>query len=247
MKEKNNITALVIGGTGGVGAFLVENLLDSSKYSKVTVITRRKMAETPKLNNILWDDFREHLVTNREGALEVFKNHDILFCCLGASEKALMGLLFNKKKYEPLFQEVDYDFVVGAANIAHNAGIPSFSVISSPSAKPNAKFAYSRIKWEMEKAIKSIGFKRLSIFRPYHLMKPARKNQSFFKKLLSNLGALLAKLTPAKQKAIKVEDVAQAMMIEYDSRMEGDPARIAYYSSDDMRELIANTIKSLDK
>ena len=61
------------------------------------------------------------------------------------------------------------------------------------------------------------------------------------------MGALLAKLTPAKQKAIKVEDVAQAMMIEYDSRIERDPARIAYYSSDDMRELIANTLKTLDK
>lgn len=240
MNEKNNIRALVIGGTGRVGAFLVENLLNSSKFSNVTVITRKKIVDAPKLNNVIWDDFTEYLVNNIEGALDVFKNHDILFCCLGASEKALMALIFNKKKYEPMFQKVDYDFVGGAANIAFKAGIPNFSVISSTSAKPNSKFVYSSIKWEMEQAIKSIGFQQLSIFQPYHLMKPAKKDQSFFKKILMNSMALLAKVIPANQKAIKAEDAAKAMMIEYITRDDDKTANIEYYSSDDMRVLIEN-------
>ena len=236
MEERKR--ALVIGGTGGVGAFLVEKLLNSPRFSKVTVVTRKKLKNQEKLDTILWDDFSDHLVKNNKSTLEAFKGHDVLFCCLGASEKALIGLLFNKKKYEPVFQLVDHDFVVAAGQIAFKSGIPAFSVISSPSAKPDARFAYSRIKWEMEKEIKSIGFDKLSIFRPHHLMKPANKADPIGQKLLKNSIAFVARLMPAKQRAIKVEDVALAMLIEYNSTAEGELARIAYYSSDDMRLLI---------
>ena len=55
-----------------------------------------------------------------------------------------------------------------------------------------------------------------------------------------NSMALLAKIIPAKQKAIKVEDVAKAMMIEYITRDDEKNANIEYYSSDDMRGLIEN-------
>ncbi len=231
-----NYRALVIGATGGVGAFLVEKLLASNQCSEVTIISRKACPKRPKLNNIVWDNFSEHFEEKREENLEVFKNHDVIFCCLGASEKALLGLFFNKKKYAPLFQKVDYEYVVGAAGLAKEAGIAHFSVISSPTAKPKAKFIYSKIKWEMEQSIQSMGFEKVSIFHPYHLMKPVNNQVSFFKRITKNFVAFIASIMPAKQRAIKVEDVATAMLLEFESRAQED-VRLVYYTSDDMREL----------
>ena len=235
--ETKAIKAIIIEGTGGVGAFLVQKLLASSKYAKVTVISRNKILEHPKLNTIIWKDFSKNFLEKKEESVEIFKDHDVLFCCLGAPEKALLGLFFNRKKYAALFQKVDYDYTVAAAKIGYKAGIPNFSVISSPSAKPSAKFIYSKIKWNMEQAIKNNGFKKVSIFHPYHLMKPANNQANFLKKITKNFVALIASILPAKQKAIKVEDVAKAMMLEFELGLQkGDG--LTYYTSNNMRGII---------
>lgn len=232
-----NYKAIVIGATGGVGAYLVEKLVTSNLCSEVTVISRRECPQTPKLNAIIWDDFSEYLLKEKDENVEVLENHDVLFCCLGAPEKALLGLFFNKRKYEAMFQKVDYDYVVGAARLAKKAGITHFSVISSPSAKPKAKFIYSKIKWKMEQSIQTIGFENVSIFHPYHLMKPAKNQVTLFKRISKNFIAFIASIMPAKQRGIKVEDVATAMQLEFESRAEKEQ-RLMYYTSDDMREII---------
>ena len=234
-----NYKAIVIGATGGVGAYLVEKLVNSTQCAELTVISRKASPKAPKLTNIIWDDFSEHLINKSEKDNAIFKNHDVFFCCLGAPEKAMLGLVFNKKKYAKLFQKIDYDYVVGAAHIAKAAGIPNFSVISSPSAKQDAKFEYSKIKWRMEQAIQSIGFEKVSFIHPYHLMKPAKNQETFFSKVTGNVGAFITKLIPANQKAIKVEDVASAMMLEFESRPE-EEIGVNYYTSDAMREIINN-------
>ena len=231
-----NYKAIVI-GAGGVGAYLVEKLVASDRCSKITLITRTEYPKAPKLTNIIWDDFSEYLLKEKDENVEALKNHDVLFCCLGAPEKALLGLFINKKKYSAMFQTVDYDYAVGAATLAKEAGVTHFSVISSPSAKPKAKFIYSKIKWRMEQTIQKIGFKNVSIFHPYHLMKPANNQVSFFKRISKNLIAFIASIMPAKQRAIKVEDVAIAMLLEFESKVQKGEG-IAYYTSDDMREII---------
>ncbi len=90
--SNNKLSAIVLGGTGGVGAYLVNSLIDSDQYSKVTVISRRKLPLSPKLNVVVWENFSKELLDNDDKAIEVFKNHNVMFCCLGAPEKALMGL-----------------------------------------------------------------------------------------------------------------------------------------------------------
>jgi hypothetical protein len=49
-------------------------------------------------------------------------------------------------------------------------------------------------------------------------------------------------MMPAKQKAIKVEDVATAMKLEFNLRLSEKMKRIIYYDSDSMRKLIKNEI-----
>ena len=233
-----NYKAIVIGATGGVGTYLVQKLMDSELCSKVTVISRMECTKAPKLTNIIWDDFSEYLLKDKDENVEVFKNHDVLFCCLGAPEKALIGLMFNKKKYEPMFQTIDYDYTVGVASVAFKAGIPHFSVISSSGLSEEGTFPYIRIKWKMEQAVKRLGFKNLSIFHPSHLMKPARAEEKFLKKILLNFIAVLASVMPHSQKAITVESVAEAMIKEYYFRMNSKTEGLYFYEADDMRVLI---------
>lgn len=235
---KNQYRAIVIGGTGGVGAYLVEKLLASPRYSKVSVISRRELKHSPKLHNIVWKDFSDYLIKNENEAIEVFKNHDVLFCCLGSPEKTMIGLIFNKKKYEPMFQRIDYDYTVGAASVALKAGIPHFSVVSSSYLSETGTFPYIKIKWKMEQAVKSLGFKNLSIFHPSHLMKPARADEKFFKKILLNFIASTASVMPHSQKAISVESVAESMIKESYLRTENKTEGLVFYEADDMRVLI---------
>lgn len=234
--------AIVLGGTGGVGAHLVEKLLDSPLCDKVTVISRKELKTRPKLEVEIWNDFSNTLFNKQETAINIFKNNDVVFCCLGAPESALLGLFYKPWKYSKIFRKVDYEYVVEFAKIANIAGVPSFSVISSPTANPEAKFVFSKIKGEMEEELKKINFSKLSIFHPYHLMKVAKKNDSKFKQILKNSIAFIAKIMPAKQKAILVEDVAKAMKNEYEKSLSKDADKIVYIHADDMRNLVNNKI-----
>ena len=47
----------------------------------------------------------------------------------------------------------------------------------------------------------------------------------------------IASIIPAKQRGIKVKDVASAMLLEFESRTEKEIG-INYFTSDDMREII---------
>ena len=234
--------AIVLGGTGGVGAFLVEKLLACSRCEQVTVISRKELPAQVGLKVEVREDFSRALSGERDQIGEVFTGNDVVFCCLGAPEKALIGLMYNPWKYEKMFQEVDYDYVMGFAAAAQSAGVPHFSVISSPSADLKAKFSYSRIKGEMERDLKQIEFSRISIFQPYHLMKVARGHESKWKKRLKNFIALIASIMPAKQKAILVEDVALAMKNEYERGPLEIDERVKYYHADDMRALVATEL-----
>ena len=236
--QQKQYKAIVIGATGAVGSYLVNKLLNSPQCSQLTVVSRKKIPPHPKLKLEVWKDFSKFKSDESSEFIPVFKGHDVMFCCLGAPEKALFGLLYNKKKYGQMFQTVDYYYVVGAATIAHLASVPQFSVISVPTATPKANFLLSKVKWKMQQTVRSIGFKGVSIFQPYHLMKPARNNDKWMTKIIKNTIALIARLLPAKQKAMNVEDVASAMKIEFEMRLNGKIEKTAFYKPNEMFELI---------
>ncbi len=235
----NQISAFVIGGTGGVGAHLVQKLLNSPRYARVTVISRKELTPSPKLNVVVWEDFADALLDRPEKAMAVFKGHDVGFCCLGASEQAMMWLLVNPKKYGKAFHTVDYDYVVGAASAAHRAGVPYFSVISSVSADPDAKFIYLRIKGNMERDVKALDFTGVSIFQPSHLVKAATGDESSLRQVGKNFMALLARLIPSKDKKLRVEDIAIAMKAEFENRIEHESDKVAVFQVDDILALAA--------
>ena len=68
-------TALLVGATGLVGGFVLENLLQEDYFSKVIVLSRKQIAKQhPKLTQIIanFDDMENN-------ASQIVA--DVIFCC----------------------------------------------------------------------------------------------------------------------------------------------------------------------
>lgn len=216
MKDRQ-YSALVIGATGSVGEELVAQLLATNLCFRVTVISRTPLPSASKMTNVVWPDFSEILLHRPIRASLAFKGHDVTFCCLGASRQDAMRLLYNPKKFGPKFRAVDHDFVIAAATAAKWAGVPQFSVVSSLGANPRARFAYSRIKGQMEQSLRGLRFERLSIFRPSQLIRSTSTQPHWLERFGMSLVPFLNRLVPAKYRSIEVTDVAKAMKQDFEN------------------------------
>ena len=70
LPSTKRFTAFVIGATGSVGAPLVEKLINSPLCERVTVISRRELAPSPKCHVVVWGDFADALLEHPEKSIE---------------------------------------------------------------------------------------------------------------------------------------------------------------------------------
>lgn len=152
-------SALLLGATGLIGSNLLRILLESPRYTNVTVITRKSLAiNNPKLKQLLVSDFSTLTDKLYEHAYMV----DDVFCCLGTTIK--------KARSRQRFLQVDFEYPVAAARQAHKFGARQFLVVSALGAYANSPFFYNRVKGSLEQALGEIGFSELHIFRPSLLL-----------------------------------------------------------------------------
>lgn len=150
---KQKRTALIVGATGLVGKELLQLLLDSSTYTEITVLLRRPLAiDHPKLKQIVVD------FDNLDSYEKEFVSIQDLFCCLGTTIK--------KAGSQEAFKRVDFNYPLATAKLAKKQGIQQFFVISAIGANPTSRVFYSRVKGEMEEALKAVQLPALHIFRP---------------------------------------------------------------------------------
>ena len=144
--------ALVIGATGAVGRDLVEQLLKDDAFGSVVAFARRPLAvENPKLTvHVIDFDLPEQWQNLLQG--------DVLFSCLGTTIKAAGSQEAQWK--------VDYTYQYEAAKAARENGVETYVLVSSIGASPKAKFFYTRMKGELEEAVKTLGFPACFILQP---------------------------------------------------------------------------------
>ena len=108
-------TALVAGATGLVGNQLLQLLLLSDRYSKVTALVRNKLPDHPKLNQITLDlgDIKSYAGVHA----------DDIFCCLGTT----IAKAGSKEK----FKQVDFDYPVTLATAMKAAGATQYLLVSA--------------------------------------------------------------------------------------------------------------------
>jgi uncharacterized protein YbjT (DUF2867 family) len=189
-------TALIAGSTGLIGRQLLQLLLDSSRYSKVTAITRQDLPPHPKLVQIKteFDSIGDKSTTLKA---------DDVFCCLGTT----MAKAGSKDK----FYQVDFYYPLLLAKISKAEGAKQYLMVSALGADKKSSIYYNQVKGEIEEAIEDVGFETVHIFRPSLLLGPReekRAGEDSARFIYKYFGFLI----PARYKAIESIKVARAML-----------------------------------
>jgi uncharacterized protein YbjT (DUF2867 family) len=125
---------------------------------------------------------------------------------------------------------VDKDMVVAFGARARELGARHLLVISAVNADPESSIFYSRIKGEMEEALKAQNWPQLTIARP-SLLIGERQDQ----RLVEQLAAPLSKLIPGKYGGIEALALARALW------------RLALEEQDGVRVIESDELRRLGK
>ena len=122
--------ALVLGATGLVGGYLLQDLVEDESYSEIRVLSRRPLEmDHPKVVVTIGNLF------DLDGYKELF-NVDQVFCCIGTTRAKTP----DKQEY----RDIDYGIPVKAAQLAKDCDASVFAVISAMGANPDSKVFYNR-------------------------------------------------------------------------------------------------------
>ncbi len=152
------LTAVVLGSTGFIGHYVVEELIKDSTFTKVRLLVRKPVQ--PQHSKV------EVVVTNFENKGR-YRNDlgsgDCIFCCIGTTMSKVGG---NKDAY----RKIDYDIAADAAGFGSDAGFSQYLLVSSVGADTESNNFYVRLKGETEQSVSKNPFKAIHIFRPSFLM-----------------------------------------------------------------------------
>ena len=161
-------TALVVGASGLVGSYVLDQLLADASITEVRTLTRKVWAKThPKLQQIVTDFDKIN-----ELALEIF-TVDAAFSCLGTTWKRT-GDIDQYRKIE-----VDYPIAIAERVLA--AGGQSFHYVSAVGSSSSSWLSYSRMKGEAENGLKALQsrFRTTCVasYRPSFILGPRQEKR----------------------------------------------------------------------
>lgn len=144
--------ALVIGATGATGKDLVNQLLNDKEFDEVDIFVRKPV-------DIQNDKLKVHVVNFEKP--EEWKDRvkgDVAFSCLGTTLKDAGSKEAQKK--------VDFDYQYEFAKAAKDNEVEDYILVSAYGANPQSKIFYSKMKGELEEAVKQLHFNKITIFKP---------------------------------------------------------------------------------
>jgi len=191
--------AIIIGATGMTGSLLVSKLEKLKEFKSITALVRREMkSDTGTIyKNINFEDLT---------ALKI--KADAAFSCLGTTIKSA-GSREN-------FRKADFTYNLDFARMCRKNGIERFILLSAIGADPDSKIFYNRTKGELEKEIKAIGFKYLTIIRPSLLEGPRkewRTGEFIARKIMKIFNPLLMG-NFKKYRSVSIDDITDIMIKE---------------------------------
>jgi uncharacterized protein YbjT (DUF2867 family) len=202
------MTATLVGATGLIGNYLLEELLNDPHFNTVRILVRRPLDITePKLEKKIVD------FNDSDSLLVALSNGDVLFCAIGTTMKKVKG---DKEAY----RKIDFNIPLKLARFCKMTGCEKFLLVSSAGANSKSRNFYQRLKEETEEAVKSVGLKTVHIMRPSLLLgerKEFRPGENIAKAVMTSLSFLI----PEKYKAIQGKDVAKVMIALAKNNHEG--------------------------
>ncbi|HWB64620.1 MAG TPA: oxidoreductase [Chitinophagales bacterium] len=195
-------TALVLGATGLTGRQCLDLLLESEQYAKVIALVRTAPElQNDKLQSLVVDFNRLDDYASQIAA-------DDIYCCIGTT--------IGKAGSQGAFRHVDFEIPLKVAEIAKANGATKFILVSSVGADSRSLVFYSRVKGELESALKKLKYPSLLIFRPSILLGNRKE-----KRAGEAIGRYVAQKMPfifsgalRKYRGTPVNLLAQAMLAE---------------------------------
>jgi uncharacterized protein YbjT (DUF2867 family) len=214
--------AILFGATGFVGAYLLEDLLHSDNYEKVTVVVRKELnISHPKLEVVIGDFRSLPLIKDKIVA-------DDIFITIGTTKAKTP----DKKEY----YKIDHDYPVLAAAMAKEQGAKAVFIVTAVGANAASKIFYVRTKGKAEEDIIALDFEQTHIFRPSMIMGnrgEKRVLESIFLKIWRVIDPVLTGGL-SKYRGIEGKDIAKAMLKATTTRNE----KLKIYQWKDMKDLL---------
>lgn len=196
-------TAAILGATGMIGQYVLEQALEDPYFDSVRILVRRPYTnhQHPKLE-VKLVNFKDP-----ESFRLALEGVDTIFSCVGTTQK-------NVKGDEKLYREVDYDIPVNAARFGKKTGVKKFVLVSSVGADSNSRNFYLRLKGEVEKSVVAQGLEAVHIMQPSQLTGD-RKEFRMAEKIIIPIMKILSVFligSLKKFRAIHGADLAKAMI-----------------------------------
>ena len=218
-------TATIIGATGLIGGYLLQQLMQNENFDTIRLLVRRPFKNEHSKVEVKLVDFNDH---------ESFKlgidGSDVVFCAVGTTQKKTKG---DKEAY----LRIDHDIPVNAAGFCKETGCNNFLIVSSVGADAKSNNFYLQLKGEVEDEIKKMNLESVSVFRPSILLGDRKESrpverigqiamQTFSFILINNL---------RKYKPIKAQEVAAAMIYAAKQQKSG----FSIYEYDGMNTILS--------
>lgn len=144
--------ALVIGATGATGKDLVNQLLNDKDFEEVDIFVRKPV-------DIQNDRLNVHVVNfEKPEEWKGMVKGDVAFSCLGTTLKDAGSKEAQRK--------VDFDYQYEFAKAARENDVEDYILVSAYGASPDSRIFYSKMKGELEEAVKQLHFNKITIFKP---------------------------------------------------------------------------------
>ncbi|MFZ6180930.1 hypothetical protein [Nannocystis pusilla] len=236
-------TAIVLGGSGSVGAALLRELFHDDGFDAVITLSRRSLPEVVAMARTAGRSLVEKLVPEMNPAALAAATIDAArdldgdvegFSVLGVGAGTAKLTLEEHRAVDVALNEAFARGLRDSGKVRHLAFMSAAG--ADPTAKASGSGAagmsrYNRVKGESEEAVRASGPAIVSVFRPAMII-----GSQHTPWLLEKTLPLFSFLTPAKYKSIRVEQIARAMI----AAAKHHPATSATYHYPEMMALIAS-------
>ena len=187
---------LIVGATGLVGQQAVTQALADARVRHVVALTRRAMPPQDRLENIV-ADFAD--LPRQADWWAV----DGVVCAMGTTRA--------KTRAPEMYRRIDHDFPLAVARLARDHGATRFALTSSLGADARSRFAYPRLKGELEEALMGLGYPSLTIVRP-SVLGGDRAERRVGERAYAIALRLLAPLVPRRLRVSPATAVAASLL-----------------------------------
>lgn len=235
--------AIILGGSGSVGAALLRELFRDDGFDTVITLSRRSLPEVVALarsagrrlvEKIVPEMKPEALAAATLDAVREFDGEVEGFSVLGVGAGTAKLTLEEHRAVDVALNEAFARALRDSGKVQHLAFMSA--VGADPTANAGGGGAagmsrYNRVKGEAEEAVRASGPAIVSVFRPAMII-----GSQHTPWLLEKLLPWFSFLTPAKYKSIRVEQIAKGMIATANHH----PATSETYHYGEMIALIAN-------